>query len=201
MPFSLRAQRLRDTLPLSRGRISGLLPRPSRLRLLPNTPLAQSSSPENEMACKPRVVSAARCEGRSKTRGAGTVHGGFSQKPNGKGSDEWRHLKGRGAPGGWKGRRALYIEQLAAELCIPPPDSSRHGMSWIFYRKSAARPEPRFAQEPHGLTPFSRLFRFSASVDHQMTPTLFAGAFRACGPCAPLTGGSAVGHAYGGPPT
>ena len=63
--------------------------------------------------------------------------------------------------------------------CCPLPDSSRRKMSWIFCRKSASRPEPRSAQEPPGLTPFSRLFRFSASVDHQMTPALFAGAFRA----------------------
>ena len=52
-------------------------------------------------------------------------------------------------------------------------------MSWIFCRKSAPRPEPRFAQEPPGLAPFSRLFRFSASVDHQMTPALFRPLFRA----------------------
>ena len=52
-------------------------------------------------------------------------------------------------------------------------------MSWIFFRKSAARPEPRSALEPPGLTPFWRLFRFSASVDHQMTPTLFRPLFRA----------------------
>ena len=46
-------------------------------------------------------------------------------------------------------------------------------MSWISCRKSAARPEPRSTQEPRGLAPFSRLFRSSASVDHQMTPALF----------------------------
>ena len=53
-------------------------------------------------------------------------------------------------------------------------------MSWIFCRKSAARPEPRSALEPPGLAPFRRLFRFSASVDHQMTPALFRPLFRAC---------------------
>ena len=63
--------------------------------------------------------------------------------------------------------------------CFPSPDSSRRGMSWIFCRKSAPRPEPRSAQEPRGLAPFSRLFRFSASVDHQMTPALFRPLFRA----------------------
>ena len=61
----------------------------------------------------------------------------------------------------------------------PLPDSSRHGMSWKICRFSAARPEPRFTQEPPGLTPSWRLFRFSASVDHQMTPALFARLFRA----------------------
>jgi len=52
-------------------------------------------------------------------------------------------------------------------------------MSWKICRFSAPRPEPRSAQEPPGHSPFRRLFRFSASVDHQMTPALFAGAFRA----------------------
>ena len=69
--------------------------------------------------------------------------------------------------------------RVAAVKCCPLPDSSRHGMSWKICRFSAPRPEPRSAQEPRGLAPFSRLFRFSASVDHQMTPALFAGAFRA----------------------
>ena len=49
--------------------------------------------------------------------------------------------------------------------------------SWKICRFSAPRPEPRFAQEPPVLAPFRRLFRFSASADHQMTPALFAGLF------------------------
>jgi len=52
-------------------------------------------------------------------------------------------------------------------------------MSWKICRFSAPRPEPRFAQEPPGHSPFWRLFRFSASVDHQMTPALFRPLFRA----------------------
>ena len=69
--------------------------------------------------------------------------------------------------------------QLPLSFVPLSPDSSRHGMSWKICRFSATRPEPRFAQEPPGLSPFPRLFRFSASVDLQMTPALFAGAFRA----------------------
>ena len=52
-------------------------------------------------------------------------------------------------------------------------------MCWKICRFSAARPEPRSTQEPPGLAPFWRLFRFSASVDHQMTPALFRPLFRA----------------------
>ena len=86
----------------------------------------------------------------------------------------------------WRQRSSLAAERtslrvgLAAELCFASADSSRRGMSWIFFRKSAARPEPRSALEPPGLAPFSRLFRSSASVDHQMTPALFVPLFRAC---------------------
>ena len=76
-------------------------------------------------------------------------------------------------------RWARWAGCVAAEFWFPAPDSSRRGMSWIFCRKSAARPEPRSAQEPPGLAPFWRLFRFSASVDHQMTPALFRPLFRA----------------------
>jgi len=76
---------------------------------------------------------------------------------------------------GW----ARWAWRVAAVKCCPLPDSSRHGMSWKICRFSAPRPEPRSAQEPPGHSPFRRLFRFSASVDHQMTPALFAGAFRA----------------------
>ena len=60
---------------------------------------------------------------------------------------------------------------LTATALRPPPVAS--------CRESAARPEPRSAQEPPGLAPFRRLFRFSASVDHQMTPALFRPLFRA----------------------
>ena len=69
--------------------------------------------------------------------------------------------------------------RLAAESCCALSDSSRRGMSWKICRFSAARPEPRSALEPPGLAPFRRLFRFSASVDRQMTPALFARLFRA----------------------
>ena len=71
------------------------------------------------------------------------------------------------------------IRRIAAELCLPPPDSSRRKTLGFPSRKSAPRPEPRSALEPPGRTPFRRLFRFSASVDHQMTPPWFARLFRA----------------------
>ena len=66
-------------------------------------------------------------------------------------------------------------------------------MSWISCRKSAVQPEPRSLDKtpgPYG--PFGVPSRSLASADHQMTPALLAGAFRACGPCAPLAGGPAV---------
>ena len=75
--------------------------------------------------------------------------------------------------------------------------------SWKICRFSAARPEPRSALEPPGLAPFRRLFRFSASVDHQMTPPWFARLFRASrfrlahwrsGCRAPLRGPSDLKH-------
>ena len=61
-------------------------------------------------------------------------------------------------------------------------------------------PAQSFARSRPGLRP-SGGFVAHLAFDHQMTPTLFAGTFRAFGPFAPLTGGSAVGHAFGGPPT
>jgi len=92
-------------------------------------------------------------------------------------------------------------ERLPAEPCFPSPDSSRHktleNLS-VFRRQTRASFRSRAAR---ALRLFRRLFRFSASVDHQMTPALFAGTFRAFGPFAPLTGGLAVGHAFGGPPS
>ena len=81
--------------------------------------------------------------------------------------------------------------------------------SWISCRKSASalravrkerHPEMPLARSRPGSRP-SGGFVAHLAFDHQMTPTLFAGAFRAFGPFAPLTGGSAVGHAFGGPPT
>ena len=82
------------------------------------------------------------------------------------------------AAGSQKRDKALRLAQYGPDKS-PLSDSSRHSMSWIFYRKSAPKPEPRSALEPPGLTPFWRLFRFSASVDHQMTPAWFVPLFRA----------------------
>ena len=74
---------------------------------------------------------------------------------------------------GLVGLRLCRLVMSSSARQLPAQDS------WIFCRKSAPKPEPRSALEPPGLTPFWRLFRFSASVDHQMTPPLFAGASRA----------------------
>ena len=70
--------------------------------------------------------------------------------------------------------------RIAALPCHSSSGSSRHEISWKICRFSAVRPEPRSTQEPHGLAPFSRLFRFTASADRQMTPALFVPLFRAC---------------------
>ena len=100
-------------------------------------------------------------------------------------------------------RLPLWLQFRTAYPCFPLPDSSRRGMSWKICRFSAARPEPRSALEPPGLAPFRRLFRFSASVDHQMTPPWFARLFRASrfrlahwrsGCRAPLRGPSDLKH-------
>ena len=103
----------------------------------------------------------------------------------------------------WRQRSGALFSGRSAELCCASADSSRRGMSWKICRFSAARPEPRSALEPPGLAPFRRLFRFSASVDRQMTPALFARLFRASrfrlahwrtGCRAPLRGPSDLKH-------
>ena len=68
--------------------------------------------------------------------------------------------------------------------------------SWKICRFSASRAFARVRKKRHPEMPFARSrpgirpsggFVASLCVDHQMTPPLFAGAFRAFGPCAPLT--------------
>ena len=69
---------------------------------------------------------------------------------------------------------------------------------------SAENPLPDQSLVPLKSRPGSRPsggFVAHLAFDHQMTPTLFAGAFRAFGPPEALSFGSAVGHACGGPPT
>ena len=83
--------------------------------------------------------------------------------------------KGATSGGGWE----LRFQAVPPSSVFLRPTAHGTGCLGFPSRKSAPRPEPRSALEPPGLAPFRRLFRFSASVDRQMTPPSHGPLFRA----------------------
>ena len=76
---------------------------------------------------------------------------------------------------GWE----LCVGLIAALFSLPLYDSSRHETLGFPAGNPLSGPEPRFLNKSRGLSPFSRLVPSASSVDHQMTPALFARLFRA----------------------